>query len=153
VLITAGFLIVISLLVFHIRRIQKSFKLSQAAAAGDKELAPEPRMFISQRASMSLRMSRLDRFDEVELSQRDKSVAERLSAYSNARRKSEVAREDEINDDIAVEVKKKKDARRQRKEEQRRRASMSSGAGSRSTSRSNSEVEEIKSENDIWDVL
>jgi hypothetical protein len=99
----------------------------KVAAASKSTNLEEPRMSVSHRASMSLRMSRLDKNDDDVENQnhRDKSDAKRLSAYSNARRKSEVAQEDAVNRDIDAAVKAKKDARRAR------RASMSSGADSR----------------------
>jgi hypothetical protein len=70
-------------------------------------------------------MSRLDGNDGDVENQRDKSDAQRLSAYSNARRKSEVAREDAVNRDIDEGVRMTKEKRRQRKAA--RRASRSSG--------------------------
>jgi hypothetical protein len=63
-------------------------------------------MSVSHRASVSLRMSRLDNVD-VE-NQRDKSDGRRLSSQSNARRKSEVAQEDTMGRDIDAAVRRNK---------------------------------------------
>jgi hypothetical protein len=146
-----GFVLMFAFLAYRIRRrLHQSLNLENRATAADAQLAAEPRLSISHHASMSLRMSRLDNVGDVE-SQREKSESHRLSTYSNARRKSEVAREDEVNRDIDAEVKRKKDARKQRKKE-RRRASMISGAGSRSAD-SKAEISGSGSGSEVSDIF
>jgi hypothetical protein len=126
-----GFLLFCAFLVHRIRRLQQSVNLkSRATRADEEQPVPQSRMSFSHRASMSLRMSRLDNIDVENQDADDGAEARRLSAYLNARRKSEVAREDEVNNDIAVEVKKKRDARKQRMKERRAAMHASSGADS-----------------------
>jgi hypothetical protein len=100
-------------------------------------------MSVLRRASCSLRMSRLGDSD-VE-NQRKKSVTRRLSSYSNARRKSEVAHEDAVNRDIDAAVQKRKDKRQKRKEERRAsRSSNGSASASQSDARSRSRSDSEK---------
>jgi hypothetical protein len=128
-----GFLLFMGFLAHRIRRLQHSLNLQQQrAAAGDEEPARNSRMSFSHRGSVALRMTRLDGVGDVENPLgKDGSEVRRFSAYSNARRKSEVAREDDVNRDIAAAVKKKKEKRKQRQREPREKGSMSSGADSR----------------------
>jgi hypothetical protein len=128
-MMAAAFLLVIGLLLYVVwHQKNRAFKL-RVNDVTSKDAQEEPRMSVSHRASMSLRMSRLDKNDDDVENQnhRDKRDSRRLSAYSNARRKSEIAQEDAVNRDIDAAVKKKKDARKQRKRERREKASMSSG--------------------------
>jgi hypothetical protein len=136
-MIAAAFHPIFALLAFGIWHQKQSLKRNIEAASKSTHVE-EPRMSVLHRASRSLRMSRFDKSGkgtgdgENQLDRRD---SQRLSAYANARRKSEVAQEDAVNQDIDAAVRKKKEKRRQRKAE--RRASMSS-AGSASRSRSHS---------------
>jgi hypothetical protein len=123
-LVAALILLLIILLSYAIWHQKRAIKLRNAVTS--KDAHEEPRMSVSHRASVSLRMSRLDKNDDdvKNQNQRDKDDTRRLSAYSNARRKSEIAQEDAVNRDIEAAVQKKKEKRRQRKAE--RRASRSS---------------------------
>jgi hypothetical protein len=116
-MIAAAFLPIFALLAFGIWHQTRSLERNIAAASKSTHVK-EPRMFMSQRASRSLRMSRLDKSGKDTgdgENQRDRRDSRRLSAYSNARRKSEVAQEDAVNRDIDAAVWKKKEKRRQTK--------------------------------------